>query len=296
MTWNAHRVLLRNLRQMKTVIKRTLSGALFIAITVGAILAGAKFSLPLFALYALFTLSEFYRIVWHGEKRPRFLEITGLVASLLFYAGSALLAYDFEDLAYELHLVGLIPIIVGAILLFFVDGLYVVLSRRANPFLDWGKTILGVFYIMLPFALVPQLVLSQAHQPLSFWYLLLPLVLTWVNDTGAYCVGVPFGRHRLIERVSPGKSVEGFVGGLFFSAGVGALLFWLLGWLSPLFGVVFGLAIAGVGVLGDLVESRLKRAVGIKDSGTFLPGHGGFLDRFDSLLFALPVAWLLLIV
>ena len=67
---------------MKTVIKRTLSGALFIAVTVGAILAGAKFSLPLFALYALFTLSEFYRIVWHGEKRPRFLEITGLVASL----------------------------------------------------------------------------------------------------------------------------------------------------------------------------------------------------------------------
>ena len=103
---------------------------------------------------------------------------------------------------------------------------------------------MGVFYIILPFALVPQLVLSQAHQPLSFWYLLLPLVLTWVNDTGAYCVGVPFGRHRLIERVSPGKSVEGFVGGLLFSAGVGALLFWLLGWLSPLFGVVFGLAIA----------------------------------------------------
>ena len=281
---------------MKTVIKRTLSGALFIAVTVGAILAGAKFSLPLFALYALFTLSEFYRIAWHGEKCPHFLEVTGLLASILFYAGSCLFAYNFEGLAYELHLIGLVLIIVASILLFFVDGLYVVLSRRANPFLDWGKTILGVFYIILPFALVPQLVLLQAHHPLSFWYLLLPLVLTWINDTGAYCVGVPFGHHRLIERVSPGKSVEGFIGGLLFSAAGGALLFWLLDWLSPLFGVVFGLAIAGVGVLGDLVESRLKRAVGIKDSGTFLPGHGGFLDRFDSLLFALPVAWLLLIV
>lgn len=296
MTWNAHRELLRNLRQMKTVIKRTLSGALFIAITVGAILAGAKFSLPLFALYALFTLSEFYRIVWHGEKRPRFLAITGLVASILFYAGSCLFAYNFEGLAYELHLIGLVLIIVASILLFFVDGLYVVLSRRTNPFLDWGKTILGVFYIILPFALVPQLVLLQAHHPLSFWYLLLPLVLTWINDTGAYCVGVPFGCHRLIERVSPGKSVEGFIGGLLFSAAGGALLFWLLDWLSPLFGVVFGLIIAGVGVLGDLVESRLKRTVGIKDSGNFLPGHGGFLDRFDSLLFALPAAWLLLLV
>jgi len=281
---------------MNTVVKRTISGALFIAVTVGAILAGSTFSLSLFALYAAFTLLEFYHIVWHGEQPPRFLEVIGVLAGLLFYGGSCLLAYNFDDKLNEMHLMGLVPILLGAILLFFVGGLYVVLSHRANPFLDWGKMILGAFYVVLPFALVPQLILLHVERPSSFWLLLLPLVLTWVNDTGAYCVGVPFGRHRLIERVSPGKSIEGFVGGLLFSAGAGALLFWLLGWLSPYFGALFGLAIAAVGVLGDLVESRLKRSVGIKDSGTFLPGHGGFLDRFDSLLFALPIAWLLLLV
>ena len=177
---------------MNTVVKRTISGALFIAVTVGAILAGSTFSLSLFALSAAFTLLEFYHIVWHGEQPPRFLEVIGVLAGLLFYAGSCLLAYNFDDKLNEMHLMGLVPILLGAILLFFVGGLYVVLSHRANPFLDWGKMILGAFYVVLPFALVPQLILLHVERPSSFWLLLLPLVLTWVNDTGAYCVGVPF--------------------------------------------------------------------------------------------------------
>jgi len=275
---------------MNVVVKRTLSGALFIAVTVGAILAGAAFSLSLFALYSVFTLSEYYRVVWHGESRPRFLEVLGIVTAVLFYAASALFAYTYVGNA--LFFLGLTFVFVGVGLLFFVGGLYVVLSHREKPFSDWGKMLLGLFYVVFPFAFVPQLVFLHPELPLNFWLLLLPLVLTWVNDTGAFCVGVPFGRHKLIERVSPNKSVEGFLGGLLFAAGGGAFLFWLLSWASPLMGALFGLAIALVGVLGDLVESRLKRSVGVKDSGKFLPGHGGFLDRFDSLLFALPVAWL----
>ena len=280
---------------MNIVAKRALSGAVFIALTVGAIIAGSTFSITLFALYALFTLLEFYRIVWHSEEKPRFLEIVGAVVGGLFYGGSSLLASHCNGNACQANLIGSIFIILGGLFLFFVGGLYVILSHRPNPFLDWGKMVLGVFYVLFPFSLVPQLVLMHAELPHSMWYVLLPLVITWVNDTGAFCVGVPFGKHKLIERVSPGKSIEGFVGGLLFSAGVGALLFWLLGWLNPYWGALFGLAIAAVGVLGDLVESRLKRATGIKDSGKFLPGHGGFLDRFDSLLFALPIAWLLLL-
>ena len=292
---NVLRSLLRNSREMNTVIKRTLSGSLFIAITVGAILAGPTFSLPLFVLYAIFTLFEFYRIVWHSEPFPRFFALLGIVASVLFYGGSCLFSHPFLASSHGTY-IGYASLVLGLLLLFFIGGLYVVLSHRPNPFLDWGKLVLGAFYVGLPFALVPSLILEHPERPLNYWFLLLPLVLTWVNDTGAFCVGVLFGRHKLIERVSPGKSVEGFIGGLLFSAAAGALLFWLIGWFSPYFGAFFGLVIAVVGVLGDLVESRLKRSIGLKDSGRFLPGHGGFLDRFDSLLFALPAAWLLLFI
>lgn len=277
---------------MKTVVKRTLSGATFIVLTVGAILAGAAFSISLFLIYALLTQRELYQILWHKERAPRFLQGLGLLAGLLLYLASFFWVEPFRTISFLTSAniaVGLL--LVAGFLLFFVSGWYVVVCHRSHPFLDWGKMLLGIFYVVLPFMLVPPLSVMSPHRHVS-WYLLLPLILTWINDTGAYCVGVPLGRHRLIERVSPGKSVEGFVGGLIFSMVGGALIAWLVDFRTPLLGALLGLVVGLVAVLGDLVESKLKRSVEIKDSGTFLPGHGGFLDRFDSLIFVLPVAGL----
>lgn len=278
---------------MKTVVKRTLSGATFIVLTVGSILAGASFSISLFLIYALLTQRELYQILWHKEQTPpSFLQWLGLLAGFGLYMSSAFWVYPFRTISFLTSAniaVGLL--LVAGFLLFFVSGWYVVVCHRSHPFLDWGKMLLGIFYVVLPFMLVPPLSVMSPHRHVS-WYLLLPLILTWINDTGAYCVGVPLGRHRLIERVSPGKSVEGFVGGLIFSMVGGALIAWLVDFHTPLFGALLGLVVGLVAVLGDLVESKLKRSVEIKDSGTFLPGHGGFLDRFDSLIFVLPVAGL----
>lgn len=278
---------------MKTVVKRTLSGATFIVLTVGAILAGASFSISLFLIYALLTQRELYQILWHKEQTPpSFLQWLGLLAGFGLYMSSAFWVYPFRTFSILVATnIALVLLAFAVILLFFVGGWYVVVSRRPNPFLDWGKMLLGICYVVLPFMLVPPLSVMSPHRHVS-WYLLLPLILTWINDTGAYCVGVPLGRHRLIERVSPGKSVEGFVGGLIFSMVGGALIAWLVDFHTPLFGALLGLVVGLVAVLGDLVESKLKRSVEIKDSGTFLPGHGGFLDRFDSLIFVLPVAGL----
>lgn len=279
---------------MKTVVKRTLSGATFIVLTVGAILAGAAFSISLFLIYALLTQRELYQILWHKEEQPppSFLQWLGLLAGFGLYMSSAFWVYPFRTFSLLVATnIALVLLAFAVILLFFVGGWYVVVSRRPNPFLDWGKMLLGIFYVVLPFTLVPLLIVMSVPGHVS-WYLLLPLILTWINDTGAYCVGVPLGRHRLIERVSPGKSVEGFVGGLIFSMVGGALIAWLVDFRTPLFGALLGLVVGLVAVLGDLVESKLKRSVEIKDSGTFLPGHGGFLDRFDSLIFVLPVAGL----
>ena len=278
---------------MKTVVKRTLSGATFIVLTVGAILAGASFSISLFLIYALLTQRELYQILWHKEQPPpSFLQWLGLLAGFGLYMSSAFWVYPFRTFSILVATnIALVLLAFAVILLFFVGGWYVVVSRRPNPFLDWGKMLLGICYVVLPFMLVPPLSVMSPHRHVS-WYLLLPLILTWINDTGAYCVGVPLGRHRLIERVSPGKSVEGFVGGLIFSMVGGALIAWLVDFRTPLFGALLGLVVGLVAVLGDLVESKLKRSVAIKDSGTFLPGQGGFLDRFDSLIFVLPVAGL----
>ena len=114
------------------------------------------------------------------------------------------------------------------------------------------------------------------------------------SDVGGYAAGVLFGKHPMAPSVSPKKSWEGFAGSLVACAAAGAIFFWTLFDASPLLGVVYGLAIVGTATLGDLGESMVKRDIGIKDMGTLLPGHGGIMDRLDSLLPTAPVAYLLL--
>ncbi len=127
-----------------------------------------------------------------------------------------------------------------------------------------------------------------------------PLAVTWIGDTLAYFCGKRWGRHKLSAVISPRKTVEGAVAGLIGSIGAGALVGWLvfdlwLGWpIGAGAGAVGGLLIGPVAQIGDLAESLFKRAAGVKDSGTFFPGHGGILDRFDALFLALPVAWVYL--
>jgi phosphatidate cytidylyltransferase len=131
--------------------------------------------------------------------------------------------------------------------------------------------------------------------------LLLPVLATWASDTGAYAVGRTMGRHKLLPSVSPGKTIEGSVGGLLGSV----LVTWLLTrWLlrpaahldfrwAPVGVILFGAMVSAVGQVGDLAKSLLKRDAGVKDSSTLIPGHGGVLDRVDSLLFVLPVSYVL---
>jgi phosphatidate cytidylyltransferase len=114
------------------------------------------------------------------------------------------------------------------------------------------------------------------------------------SDVGGYAAGVLFGKHPMAPSVSPKKSWEGFAGSLTACALAGAIFFWLLFDANPLLGVLYGLAVVGTATLGDLGESMVKRDIGIKDMGTLLPGHGGIMDRLDSLLPTAPVAWLLL--
>jgi phosphatidate cytidylyltransferase len=151
---------------------------------------------------------------------------------------------------------------------------------------DVAVTFLGIGYVALLFGFQAALLTGL---PGKRWLVFLYVVI-WASDIGAYYVGTAFGRHRLYEKISPKKSVEGLVGGVAASMIVALLCkFWLLRSIGAGEAMLLGGGLAVVGTVGDLAESLIKRSVGVKDSGTIFPGHGGMLDRLDSLMFAAPV-------
>jgi phosphatidate cytidylyltransferase len=164
-----------------------------------------------------------------------------------------------------------------------------------KPFRNIGYTFLGVIYVALPFALL--LVLAHIHGRYSWQIVIGCLFVLWASDTGAYFAGTKFGRTKLFERVSPKKSWEGSLGGLAAAMLVAAVLGRYFTDLAMTHWLAIGLIIVVAGTYGDLVESLFKRSISIKDSGSIIPGHGGFLDRFDGLLLSVPfiIAFLKLI-
>lgn len=154
-------------------------------------------------------------------------------------------------------------------------------------------SLLAAFWVAWPLALWPDLYRLGAAEGRAAGLALaaLPVAVTWLNDTAAYFAGLRWGRRRLAPALSPRKSVEGGAAGLIAGAGTGAVLSLWLPW-SLIVGAGAGLLIAAAAQLGDLWQSAVKRAAGVKDAGGLLPGHGGVLDRFDALLLALPAAYL----
>lgn len=153
---------------------------------------------------------------------------------------------------------------------------------------DIAVTLLGVLYVALLFGFPVAIHAGPAGKK---WLVFLFLVI-WASDTGAYYVGTTLGKHRLYEKISPKKSIEGLVGGMLASLVVAVLCaHWLVPSTGLLEAAVLGAGLAAAGTVGDLVESLVKRSVGVKDSGNLIPGHGGILDRMDSMLFAAPVLY-----
>ena len=163
--------------------------------------------------------------------------------------------------------------------------------KYPHPFQNIGSTLAGIFYISLPMSLLT--VLAFNYNGYDYRRVFALLFLIWASDIGAYAAGKSFGKHKLAPSISPGKTWEGWAGGFLLTLAVG----WALKFMLPELPLAYRLVAAGVvavfAPLGDLAESMLKRSVGVKDSGHFLPGHGGLLDRFDAFLLVLPVLALL---
>lgn len=269
----------------RELLQRGVFGALYIAVMVMAIVLGPYVASGLFLVLSLCTLYEFYHLVRsHTQYRP--LVLFGMVAGLLMFVAVFVATHRPGMRLLDGLMLGAALFALSFGVLLALLPFWLLYHRGTTPIANWGITILGCLYISLSFSLVSVLyVLGPAGE--SYKLVLYPLILVWVNDTGAYCVGNLIGKHKLIERISPTKTWEGFAGGLVLTILGGVLLSMFIPGASKLVWGVLGLLVGLLAVLGDLVESLIKRSLGVKDSGRFLPGHGGFLDRFDSVIFAL---------
>ncbi len=190
----------------------------------------------------------------------------------------------------------LIPYVLTIIYL-MISELY---AKNKDAVTNMAYTMLGQMYIAMPFALINILAFKRdAEGNFSEYEMLLPLsifILLWSNDTGAYCCGSLFGKHKLFPRISPGKTWEGSIGGGIFAIIIAGVIGYVanMGAVPHTLNIWQWLGLGAVvvifGTWGDLVESLFKRTVGVKDSGNILPGHGGMMDRFDSSLIAIPAA------
>lgn len=269
---------------MTNFIRRTLTGSGLVIVILAAVWLGPYSFTVLLLLIDLLSLQEFYRLLEDPTAKPSktsgvFLSTCLILSCLAIMTG----------LAGWRWMLLIIPVAFGI----FVAALY---RPDKKPFQGLAITFLGIITITLPlccFAAIPFLL-----PPAGIYRFALPLgcfLLLWSNDTAAYLFGSLFGKHPLFRQVSPKKTWEGSVGGAAAALVTGYVLSRSATVLNTLEWEVLSLIIVLTGTYGDLVKSLLKRSLGVKDSGTILPGHGGMLDRFDSLLGSAPFVFAYLI-
>ena len=268
--------------------KRTIFGALYVLVIIGSIVGDPVVFASTSCVLALLAVREYNKLL-----HPRNISdiLCDFCAVLLVFSSAMQCSIGF----YELISIKILFAYFVCLALVLIIELW---RKAENPVANWGNILVGQVMLAGPF------VAMNALLYISKWLLLALFVLIWVNDSGAYCVGSltakrKNGNHKMFPRVSPKKSWEGLFGGFAFAIGAAFVMNhfgWFDtitadadGWKANVIVIAFALIACIFGTLGDLMESLFKRTIGVKDSGKFLPGHGGVLDRFDSMLLAAPM-------
>jgi phosphatidate cytidylyltransferase len=271
----------------KNLFTRIVAGIIYIAVILVGILGGKYSFIGVFGLFLIIGLYEFYRMT---EKN------TSHAISKAFNIASGFLIFLSAYLYLENICRIALPLTsITYLLILFASAIFI---NRKDILHAIIYSFFGQIYITLPLSIL--MLLSYQYQTLSneyyYAFVLAIFVFIWVNDTAAFVVGSLLGKHKFIERISPRKTVEGFIGGIVFSILAAIILSGFFTDYSLIFWIGFSIVSALFGALGDLFESLIKRTYEVKDSGSLIPGHGGILDRIDSLLIAIPAVYIYLAV
>ena len=268
---------------MKELIKRSITGLIFVSIIIGTILWSKLSVAGLLLLISILGLLEFFKLMEKAGFSPK-KSIVTTIGTLIYLI---IFSYSLDETNFKLLFI-IFPLLVLIVVL-------EIFRKNETPISNIAFSIMGILYVVVPFSLLnffaygnnADSIVSIASPNHPAYLLLGFFIIQWACDSGAYLVGTNFGKTKLSPKISPNKTWEGFFGGLILATFIGYIIACYIG-SNPIHWVLISIIIVVFGTLGDLTESQIKRSVGVKDSGNLLPGHGGILDRFDGVLFSAP--------
>ncbi|WMI67971.1 phosphatidate cytidylyltransferase [Mangrovimonas sp. YM274] len=266
---------------MKELVTRTLSGILYISLLMLSLCWKTALAI-LFYLFGLVCLAEFKKLIGLEKFLP-YVIFTILYFVFGYWLSIVNTTSGFNDSIQILHVITIF------VQLFLIKDLF---SEKTIPLFSSKRYIITTFYLSSGFVFL--FLIANYNHNFTPLLLLGTFIILWTNDTFAYLVGKNFGKQKLFAKVSPKKTVEGFLGGLFFSCVASYFIAKFTDTLNFNHWLVLAIIASVFGTLGDLIESKFKRQANVKDSGVIMPGHGGLLDRLDSIIFAAPFIYLYL--